>query len=319
MEIKCSFETKCTVVANEFIDCYMAAASGEYVKIYLYMLRHQQKTPDINQVAEALNYTEADVRRAMAYWQKAGVWEVQEKPGVPVQVPAAKREKERRPIYSQEQVNQLGEDEDFTQLVYIAQKYLSRIFTSRDVEVFAYLYDGLHMNAELLEYLVEHCVQAGHANIRYIEAVAISWHQKGFVTAEEARGYAESFTKNTFSVMKAFGLGDRKPGVKEKEMIERWFGSYGFTKELVLEACNRTMDATHTPSFQYADKILSGWRDAGVRTMQDVVALDERHQAKSRTVARTQKKPVNQFHNFEQRETDYDSMVLEQVKTWIQN
>lgn len=28
------------MVANEFIDRYMAVANGEYVKVYLYLLRH---------------------------------------------------------------------------------------------------------------------------------------------------------------------------------------------------------------------------------------------------------------------------------------
>ena len=63
--------------------------------------------------------------------------------------------------------------------MYIAQRYLNKIFTQRELEVFAYLYDGLHMSAELLEYVVEHCVQGGHTSIRYIETVAISWHEKG--------------------------------------------------------------------------------------------------------------------------------------------
>ena len=100
----------------------------------------------------------------------------------------------------------------------------------RELEVFAYLYDGLHMSAELLEYVVEHCVQGGHTSIRYIETVAISWHEKGFATVEQAKAYASGFTKNSFSVMRAFGLTGRNPGETEREMIERWFGEYGFTK-----------------------------------------------------------------------------------------
>jgi DnaD/phage-associated family protein len=372
MEIRNCFEAEVTVVSNEFIDRCMAAANGEYVKVYLYVLRQQGKPLDVTVIADALNHTEADVRRALAYWEKAGVLEtdmnrmgsastaaqrqpvqpvpsgqttqasqnmqtaqpvqttqaaqtiqtaqavqtVRQSPQTPVLTQTAAPQK-NRPVYSQDQVNRLAGDEEFSQLLYIAQKYMNRIFTQRDVGVFAYLYDGLHMNAELLEYLVEHCVQGGHTSTRYIETVAISWHEKGFATAEEARAYAESFSKNTFSVMKAFGLTDRKPGEKEKEMIDRWFTSYGFTKELVLEACNRTMNATHSPSFQYAERILAGWKQEGVKTMRDVAELDQRYQAKNRTQVYTQKKPANQFHNFEQRDTNYDEMALEDVMSWI--
>ena len=67
----------------------------------------------------------------------------------------------------------------FPQLLYIAQKYLNKVFTPRDCQVFAWLYEGLGMSSELLEYLVEYCAQNGHSSVRYLETVAVSWHEKG--------------------------------------------------------------------------------------------------------------------------------------------
>ena len=58
------FQINATLVANRFIDEYMAGASGEYVKIYLYLLRHRDRIPDAAQTAEALHCTEGDVSRA---------------------------------------------------------------------------------------------------------------------------------------------------------------------------------------------------------------------------------------------------------------
>ena len=43
------------------------------------------------------------------------------------------------------------------------------------------------MSSELLEYLVEYCVQNGHISVRYMETVAMSWHEKGIRTALEAK------------------------------------------------------------------------------------------------------------------------------------
>lgn len=333
MEMICSFRMEATLVANEFVDRYMAAANGEYVKVYLYLLRHQQETVDISRIADALDHTESDVRRALAYWEKLGVLRTEKENKTVVirgegeegqeadartpleEAQPAMRMASGRPHYSQDQVNGLADDGDFTQLLYIAQKYMNKVFTARECEVFAYLYDGLHMSAELLEYLVEHCVQGGHTSIRYIETVGLNWQERGLNTVEAARAYASGFTKDSFAVMRCFGLTDRKPGDAEKKMIEKWFSQYGFTRELVLEACNRTMEATHSPSFRYVDKILAEWKKAGVRTMQDVAVLDGKRQEKKGTPP--PKKTVNQFHNFEQRSTDYDAMVLDQVKNWI--
>lgn len=48
-----------TAVSNTFIDEYMGTASGEYVKVYLYLLRHAGESVEIPDIADALNHTEA--------------------------------------------------------------------------------------------------------------------------------------------------------------------------------------------------------------------------------------------------------------------
>ena len=246
------------------------------------------------------------------------------------------REDRDKPVYSAEQVNRLSQDEGFSQLLYIAQKYLNKVFTPRDCQVFAYLYEDLGMNEEVLEYLVEYCVQNGHTSMRYIEAVARSWHEKGIRTAQEAKDYSASYNRDSFAVMKAFGINSRKPAAPEQKLMDKWFKDYGFSRDVVLEACNRTITAIHNPSFQYADKILTDWKEAGVRGLGDIMELDARRMAAKEDTARsrdkrlqtydtavsgqgnrTRKGAPNQFHNFEQRDTDYDALMLKQVKEWV--
>ena len=427
-QVKDRWNIPVTAVADEFIDQYMAAANGEYVKVYLYLLRHQSEPVSVDAIADALNHTESDVRRALAYWEKAGVllredllspdggekdagtaadrpragtvldremsggrgaafsadpqvapdsrstayhgstqagadgWSasysgppqavnqtapaaVKPQGAVSEPAPAAGRTDSvsfgaapaaaapsPKPVYSVAQVNRLSGDEEFAQILYIAQKYMNKVFTPRDCQVFAYLYDTLKFSPELLEYLVEYCVQNGHVSVRYMETVAINWHEQGFRTPDEAKEYVEGFNNDAFSVMKAFGLNDRRPATEEQKMITKWFREYGFGRELVLMACNRTISAIHTPSFRYTDKILSDWKLAGVRTKADVEALDEKRSTSRAQGAGGQaqggrssggqgagqadggRRKSNQFHNFKQRDTDYDALVLKQLK-----
>ena len=366
------------MVANEFIDRYMAVANGEYVKVYLYLLRHDGREITVGEIADALNHTESDVKRAIAYWVRLGVledadaqvrsemsdrmvmgrqdsgcaaaspkgqasvsgnragFEGQEMSSVTVSsttvssttapsTTAPSTQTQERRHYTPAQVGALADKEEFTQLLYIAQKLMGKVFTPRDCEVFAYLYDSLHMSAELLEYLAEYCAQNDHKSIRYLETVALSWNERGIKTANQARDQAASFNSDCFAVMKAFGLNDRRPGDAEVKIIRRWFQEWAFSKELILEACGRTLKAIQKPSFQYADSILDKWRKAGVRTMEDVKRQDEKREgqkAAKETAAASgyrdnqpQLKPQkNKFHNFEQRNTDYDGMVLERLK-----
>ncbi len=61
-----------TMVSNDFIDRYIAEASGEFVKVYLCLLRHQTDPAgvSISMLADCLNHTEKDVIRALKYWEK---------------------------------------------------------------------------------------------------------------------------------------------------------------------------------------------------------------------------------------------------------
>lgn len=378
--IKDKWSVPSTSVAHEFIDEYMASANGEYVKVYLYALRHQGEEITIEAIADALNHTESDVRRALTYWEKMGVLGLlKEEPAqsVPVpkkqgkvapapareqkqaapaypetsvysgkpetsvysekqEVPVYSEDPELVPVYSPEQVNRLSQDEEFSQLLYIAQKYMNKVFTPRDCQVFAYLYENLGMNEELLEYLVEYCVQNNHTSVRYIEAVARNWHEKGIRTAQEAKDFSAAYNRDSFAVMKAFGINSRKPAAPELKLMNRWFKEYGFTREMVLEACNRTITAIHNPSFEYADKILADWKKSGIRTLTDLKEQDAKRSAAREENIQSREKRLqkydtavssqgnrarrapNQFHNFEQRDTDYDALMLKQVKEWVQ-
>lgn len=307
-----------TVVSNEFIDRYMARANGEYVKVYLYILRNGGEADSVAAIADALNHTEADVRRALIYWEQEGVLELgdnrQEAVKETESRPSLSASRQRQPEPSRMDPCSLSGNEEFSQLLYIAQKYLNRTFTPTDCDVFAHLYGELHMPAELLEYLVESCAQNGHTSIRYIEKVGLNWHERGFKTAEEAKTQSMGYKKDIFAVMRAFGLSGRNPADSEIDLMDKWFGAFGFTREIVVEACSRTMAAIHKPSFQYADTILTEWSRAGVRTMKDVENVTrlrkEKKAREGKNGGQTEKKRTgNRFHNLEEHGYNYDEMI----------
>ena len=365
IDLKLGLPANVTVVSNEFIDQYMAAANGEYVKVFLYLLRHEREELDLASIADALNHTEADVKRALAYWKRTGVLAEDDReeadgreefapdPQIPernrenfepgARTPERKqedfeparrilgREENRLPETGDtyERMRRLSGDEEFSALLYAVQQYLGKTFTQIECEKFAFFYDGLHMSGELLEYLAEYCAGGGHSSIRYIEKVAISWYQAGIRTREEAREYTARFSGDTAAVLKAFGITGRTAGTAEQDFIRRWFKEYGFDKSLVVEACSRTITATGSASFPYADKILKGWSEQQVRTLKDVEALDRKRQQRKaekeqaagadrrggsgRETSGRKRAGANGFRNFEERTGDIDDFV------WLKN
>ena len=62
-------QNEVTVLPNKFIDEYMIKADGEYVKIYLLILRLQGMglPVDVDHLADHLELTRKDVLRALSY------------------------------------------------------------------------------------------------------------------------------------------------------------------------------------------------------------------------------------------------------------
>ncbi len=70
-----------TTVSNIFLDNYMGDANGEFVKVYLYLLRCMGGSQasagiSLSDIGDRLNLTEKDIIRALRYWNKTGVLNV---------------------------------------------------------------------------------------------------------------------------------------------------------------------------------------------------------------------------------------------------
>ena len=62
-----------TAVSNYFIDRYMPRANGEFVKVYIYLLRMLSSSEcsfNLEEMADRLLCTEKDITRALKYWEK---------------------------------------------------------------------------------------------------------------------------------------------------------------------------------------------------------------------------------------------------------
>ncbi|MCD8337759.1 MAG: DnaD domain protein [Lachnospiraceae bacterium] len=61
-----------TVIRNSFIDQYMPHANGEFVKVYLYLLRcaNSGRELSLSSIADVFEHTEKDVLRALTYWER---------------------------------------------------------------------------------------------------------------------------------------------------------------------------------------------------------------------------------------------------------
>ncbi|MBO5460461.1 MAG: DnaD domain protein [Ruminococcus sp.] len=317
------FQTNATLIANDFIDNYMAKANGEFVKVYLFLLRHKDN-PDLTltppAIADCLNLTENDILRALRYWESEGLLNLEHLNTSPsslakgngVPEPVKQKQAAEPPIKRGLSTDPAKVQKDLKSLLFIAEQYLGKTLSKTDVDAITYFYESLGMSADLIEYLIESCVENGHTSIHYIQKVAISWSDAGVLTKEQAKQHSTTYNKNCYTVLNAFGIKNRGPAASELAFIRKWTEELGFSLEIIQEACNRTIAVTHQPSFEYADSILENWKKNKVHYLRDIAALDAAFQKEKNSrktpVSRQQAPQQKNLNNFERRTYDMDSL-----------
>ena len=218
-----------------------------------------------------------------------------------------------KPVYSADQLREFRNRQETAQLLFIAESYIGKPLTPSEVKSILFFTDTLHFSDDLIDYLIQYCVEKGKKNFRYIEKVAVSWAEEGIVTPEQAQAASAGYDKRVYSIMKALGK-NSVPTNTELNFINRWTTDYAFNTDIIFEACQRTVLNTDKNRFQYADRMLSMWKEQNVRNTADIAKLDESYRKSKKDGGRTAetgvsaRKPVNRFNQFTQHTYDFDAL-----------
>ena len=330
-----------TVVSNLFIDEYMKDANDAQLKIYLYLLRMMNAglTTSVSDIADKFNHTEKDVIRALKYWEKNQLLSLEYDeskaltgillldvssnavqnagtlaPVVPIPAktePSAEKNDYSKPAYTLDQLKEFKNNEETAQIIFVAEQYLGKPLSPSEIKTILFFTDRLKFSEDLIDYLIQYCVGKGKKDFRYIEKVAISWADEGITTPAQAAKAASKYDKAVYDIMKALG----KSGVPTKAEANyalKWINEYGFSQDIILEACTRTVMATDKHRFEYADSILSSWHKKQVHHKRDILNLDEAYAKSKNPAPKANPAPVARaFNQFPQRNYDFDALEKE--------
>ena len=264
-----------TVLTNNFIDNYMPGANGEFVKVYIYLLRLLSDTSvpfSLEQMADHFFCTERDIIRALKYWEKEKLLTLTYRNNEdiadiilnvpPVKsaasdttvsaAPVTKTEPQTssapaQPVkqttrsataLSPDRVKELKQNDEIVQLLYIAEQYLGKTLTPTEMKKILFFYDELKFSPDLIEYLIEYSVSRGHKSMRYIETVALAWADEGITTVTMAKEANSRYAKEYFTIFKSMGISGRNPVDTEISLMNTWLNDYGFTMDIIQEACS---------------------------------------------------------------------------------
>lgn len=342
-----------TQVPNRFIDEYMPQANGSFVKVYLYLLRQMGSGTaelTIESIADMLANTEADILRALHYWEKQGLLLLSEKNGQTDDIcllPFPENHRPDNPVirsisqdadsdsqsdkhneaplpkrhtYSPLQAEALKKDKEIDSCLSMVEALLGTTMGDSHMQLVLYLMSDLGFSSELVITLYETALSRGKNKTAYLEAIALDWAKKGIHTTKEAMEEASSFNGTYKLVSNALGI-RRTLAPAEKRIIDKW-EKYHFADSVIEEACSRTVLQSGDTNLNYTSKILEDWHQKGVTCLKDIDDCDKSF-FRQKTITshinhRTSPGTKNKFQNFPQRDysqkeyTDLEKQLLHQ-------
>jgi DnaD/phage-associated family protein len=260
-----------TTVDNMFINEYLPAAKGEYVKVYIYglFLASHGKGNSIEELTRALSMSYEEAFEAFQYLELSGLIEIvsQNPPEIKF-VGVKNRDFQSKKRYKPEKYA------DFN-------KALQGLFHSRVIlpNEFLEYYDFIEKNRvapEAMIMIAAYCinVKGDGVGFQYVLAVAKDWAAGGVTTPEKAEEKIRELELLTGDVKQVFAALGKKsaPEFSDRETLSKW-KARGFSMAAVLFAAKR---CKNKGGMAKLDALLENYHKMNLHAPQEIAEYAER-------------------------------------------
>lgn len=301
-------------VPNTIVDTYIKTASGNAVKLLLFLLRNSEKKFDEETLKSALAFKSMDdVNDALDFWKERGLVDysgglvIRKQPitlshvtDTPVVTneqltfelkkhDSVRKVDASRPIrYSAKEIGEsIKGSAQMEHLFTRAEQLCGRPLKNSEQQMIMSIVDYEGLNCDVASMLIEYCYSIGKTTPKYIQTLAAEWNESEINTialAEEKisklRSYntVETQLKRDLEFCSAFSQ-------NQKEFIDNWSNRMGFSVEMIELAYQMTMDSTGKASFPYMNKIIESWQQKGISTPQQVEQEKQNHKRENDTTS----------------------------------
>lgn len=273
------------LISHKAADRLISAHDGDLALLYIFICR--TGSHDLERAAGELCRTLREMQAAyeklirmglVAEGQSCSVEEHKSNP--PVQLPA-----DELPEYRTEDiVRRSNEDGAFSAVLLEAQNVLGHKLSTPDMKKLFGIYDYLALPPEVIMELLHFCMYRSVGedgmgrlpSMRYIEKEAYNWANNEIITLEQAEEYisrAKQRREDSTKLAEALGIRGRQLSPTENKYISAWL-DMGFEQDVVLLAFDRTVTNTGALKWPYMNKILSNWKEKGLRTVAEIEEKD---------------------------------------------
>ena len=272
-----------TPVSNIFIEKYMPNARGEFVKVYLLLLKYNvagEMGVSSSIISANLNILESDVINAINYWNDEGVIEL-----VPIDkmgnfniefIDLSKEDKtQNKEVNLLEALNNNSRKDMLADI----ERLLGRPLSPVEMTNYLSWEEDYNLSTELTLLLLEYYIQRGKTDYRYLNKIAQSWHEMKITTLEQAQHYItmnEDKWAKIRHILKYLGINNTEIMKPQEKMLEKWIMEFNFPIPVIEEACNRCFKRLNRTEFKYIDGILSNWNKNNLKTLEAIAEKENK-------------------------------------------
>ena len=261
-----------TPIDNVFIDDYMIDARGDFIKVYIFLLKlgYSNLSCDIEGVASSLNLLQTDVQRALEYWESKSLMKISPSGVIEMCSPRVKDEIKSKVYF----------DNPIKEMFNGIEKLVGRPLSSKELSVYMSFIEDFQFSPELINLLIEYCSSKKKTDIRYIEKVALSWNDAGIKTLNDAQshiGKHEDKWVKYRAIINYMGFKDSEISKPQEDMLEKWLLRFNMSIEVIKEACKISVMRINECNFKYIDTILCDWQSKDVKEVSDIKKTEKKN------------------------------------------
>ena len=294
------------------VDRHLKLAGKEELQVILYLLRHPGEALEPQALGDALGMPLEKAQEALEYWVDRGLLALQGEELSPVpqqetpaaaarlvqpqpageQAPPPQEEKpagEKKLPPRKRMVRpdaghlaaRMSESESVRYLMQEAEATLGKTLSPAMTSLLLTITDDYGLPVEVTVMLLPYAKEVQKTGTAYIESVARDWAESGIFTLEAAERKLQELSQRRLAwgmVESAAGLPRRSPSKREEEAATRWVYQWGFSREMLSAAYDRCADNTGKFSAAYINKVLEGWHNAGIRTVEQLQEAERQKQ-----------------------------------------
>ena len=294
-----------TQLPDIFFSEYLSEASGDFIKVYLYIvfLSKYNKDIKINDLSKKLVLPVKIIQDAIKYWEDKSLITKKNTGYVVNSIQEIELYKLYKPktALSAEQLQKTAENQKKAKAIdFINNKYFSGLMPTTWYPEIELWFKKYSFDEEVMIALFGYCFDKSALHKNYVQTVAEAWNKNNIKTFNDLDLYYEKQEKINIiakTIAKKLGI-NRNLTQYEYGYIEKWIIDYGFGMDIIEIALKRTTSKVN-PTFDYLDKLLTDWHDRGFKISSDVQKYLAEMKEKNKNIKKLEKQST--YDKYDQR------------------